>query len=697
MTDKVKKTGAIKEIETLEESAVSRREFFRTGAAAAVGAGVLAGPSVAQAQDAPASDGIQWDYEADVVVCGGGASGLLCAIRARDAGASVLVIEGNFDVGGKMLHSGGQTSLGGGDPIQLRDIAGDSDPEGFITVPSPHTAEELTDDVELLFTEWTDWSVIDAAAQAPYRYNEREIQRAMAENASGARQLMMDNYVRFARIRGSNPNSGISRARQAGPFLKLGDVTDIKAGTITREDAGTANVHASHFAPIPLNDTSDVAGPDTVGAGACMARCLEFSAREKGIEFILNRHMDELIREQPLSGRVLGIRASYSPRLDPDTGEQLLSLWSNGNVFETRETITVRARKGVMVATGGHTGNPQFRSMFYPAMRDPAFPASTLAVLGPRGQDASGIIAGIRAGATLSGMQQNLAIPITFHIPQRLATRDAYSGELPGHPTFSLRKSTGIALFGANSFEHAIAVNQVGKRFFNEINLTKRVNLSWFPGGPSSGTPNTGVAHVPLDWRNSDPAFVRTMYDRYAGVDAALAMNEGSTAPDYFSGPLWAIFDSAAVERDGWNIEPPFTSLENGYFFVADTIEDLVAQIEAGNEYQRVPLKYLAETVQNWNTAAAAGTDEEFGRGADAPMHQINTPPFYAASIMVVWHDSYGGLRTNGKSQVLDMEGQVIPGLYTGGEASGSGNQHGLARAHVTGFIAGTNIVQEGV
>ncbi len=76
-------------------------------------------------------------------------------------------------------------------------------------------------------------------------------------------------------------------------------------------------------------------------------------------------------------------------------------------------------------------------------------------------------------------------------------------------------------------------------------------------------------------------------------------------------------------------------------------------------------------------------------------MHAINTPPFYAASIMVVWHDSYGGLRTNGKSQVVDFEGGVIPGLYAGGEATGSGNQHGLGRAHVTGYIAGTNLAQE--
>lgn len=671
---------------------LSRRDFFRAGAAAGVVA-VAAVPGQALAQP-QASPDLQWDYEFDVVVCGGGASGLMCAIRARDAGASVLVVDGNFDVGGKMLHSGGQTSLGGGDPLQLRDIAGESDPEGFITVPPIHTKEELTDSVDRLFTEWTDWSVVDAGAQAPYRYNEREIQRAMAENAPAARQLQIDNYVRFARIRGSNPNSGISRARQAGPFLKLGDKTDIKAGTISRADAGTLNVSASHFAPIPLGDTSDVAGPDTVGGGACMARCLEFSAREKGIEFMLNRHMDELVREQPSSGRVLGIRASYSPRQDPDTGEVLKSLWSNGNVDETREVVTIRARKGVMIGTGGHTGNPQFRSMFYPAMRDPAHAPSTQAVLGPRGQDASGILAGMKVGAALSGMQQNLGIPITYHIPRRLATRDAYSGELPGHPGFSYRKSTGIALFGVNSFEHFIVVNQVGKRFFNEINLTKTVPFSWYPAGPAAGTPKAGIEHVPLDWRNSDPKFIKQIYGRYAGVDAALAMNEGSTAPDFYSGPIWAIFDSAAVERDGWNINPPFTSPDNGYFFSADTIEDLMEKIK-GHEHQRVPIKHLADTVTKWNAAVSSGADPEFERGSDAPMHAINKPPFYAASLMVIWHDSYGGLRTNGKSQVVDFEGQVIPGLYAGGEATGSGNQHGLARAHVTGFIAGTNLAME--
>jgi fumarate reductase flavoprotein subunit len=62
---------------------------------------------------------------------------------------------------------------------------------------------------------------------------------------------------------------------------------------------------------------------------------------------------------------------------------------------------------------------------------------------------------------------------------------------------------------------------------------------------------------------------------------------------------------------------------------------------------------------------------------------------------MVIWHDSYGGLRINGKSQVIDMKGQPIPGLYSGGEAAGGINKHGLGRGLVQGYIAGSNVVNE--
>ncbi len=58
--------------------------------------------------------------------------------------------------------------------------------------------------------------------------------------APATRQFLMDNYVRFTRIQGTHPTGGISRARRATTFLMLGDKTDIKAGTVTRQDAGIA-------------------------------------------------------------------------------------------------------------------------------------------------------------------------------------------------------------------------------------------------------------------------------------------------------------------------------------------------------------------------------------------------------------------------------------------------------------------------
>jgi hypothetical protein len=401
--------------------------------------------------------------------------------------------------------------------------------------------------------------------------------------------------------------------------------------------------------------------------------------------------MTEIFREQQFSGKVTGIKAEYTPRFDPDTGAQLTSYYSEGNVEETRQTITIRARKAIMISAGGHSQNAEFRSMFYPAWRDPAYGSSAMALLGPHGQDASGVIAGMRVGANLAGMQQNLGITLTGHIPTRIGTFDSYTDMLPGHPTFSYRGSTGITM-GSSSYEHMVAVNQVGKRFVNEMWLGKAYSTPVWPGGAAAGSPTQSMDHVQGDWRNADPAWVKQMYNSYPAVHAAIAINEGSTAPDFYAGPSWAIFDAGTIERDGWDVSFPFLNLENGTAFKADTIEELADMILA-YRYTRVPLRHLKDTIDKWNSYVDAGADPDFAREADAPMHKIDTAPFYAALIAPIWHDSYGGLRINGKAEVIDLEGKPIPGLYSGGESSGGGNQHGLGRALVHGFIAGNSIV----
>jgi hypothetical protein len=92
------------------------------------------------------------------------------------------------------VHSGGWTSLGGGDAIQERDRTG-TDPQGLGLTAPLIKPEDLEDDPDRLFRDLTDWSVVDATGVARYRYNDRELHRAWADNAPKVRQFMMDNYV----------------------------------------------------------------------------------------------------------------------------------------------------------------------------------------------------------------------------------------------------------------------------------------------------------------------------------------------------------------------------------------------------------------------------------------------------------------------------------------------------------------------
>ena len=338
-----------------KERRLNRREFVKTGVAAGLGSGALLGSDEAHAQVVETgAEQTAWDYEADVVIAGGGCAGLTAAIRARDLGASVLVVDQNFDLGGRMLHSAGRLSLGGGDPVQQRDMNGESDGEGLVTVDPVEDREELDDSIELLFTDITDWSIVDPKGQSPYRYNERELARAWAENCPATRQFLIDNYVRFSRVSGTHGGGGLSRARLATCFLMLGDKTDIKAGTITPEDAGVADPErSSAFAPLRMNNASRAVGPNAVANGAALSRSLEFSAREKGVRFMLHRRFEEIVREEPFAGRVLGITARYSPRHHPETDDLLQSLWQDGNIDERRETVRVRARQAVVLRLDG--------------------------------------------------------------------------------------------------------------------------------------------------------------------------------------------------------------------------------------------------------------------------------------------------------------------------------------------------------
>ena len=114
------------------------------------------------------------------------------------------------------------------------------------------------------------------------------------------------------------------------------------------------------------------------------------------------------------------------------------------------------------------------------------------------------------------------------------------------------------------------------------------------------------------------------------------------------------------------------------------------------NEYQSglMPPTVLEETVATYNSFVDSGSDLDFGK--PTPMFRIQTPPFYAAWSTPILHDCVTGLRTNTRAQVMDYQGQVMPGLYCAGESQGGFAQHGLGRCLVFGRIAGKDAALNG-
>ncbi|HET7838810.1 MAG TPA: FAD-binding protein, partial [Rectinemataceae bacterium] len=316
--------------------------------------------------------------------------------------------------------------------------------------------------------------------------------------------------------------------------------------------------------------------------------------------------------------------------------------------------------------TGGSTGNVNFRRMFDSRLTE-EYP---LAAAEYSPQDASGELAAMAIGASLWGTaNQTLERNGSLRKRPIVGTRTNYIEWTPKSPLFPKVKAQGL---NVRNWQDAIIVNQVGKRFYNEME-------DGYPNGTVQGSLNP---YKPADWRNAQ----KTKYTPMNYTDAALAINEGSTAPDFASGPQWAIFDAAAVKREKWNLTP--TSTHPDYFFSAPTLTELAAQISKC-PYQKVkmPAEFLEATVKRYNQMVDLGVDPDFAK--PSPQYKIETGPFYAAWATFTVHDTYAGLRINMKCQVMDMKGEVIPGLYCGGESAAGSSQHGLGRCTTQGYIAG--------
>lgn len=103
----------------------------------------------------------------------------------------------------------------------------------------------------------------------------------------------------------------------------------------------------------------------------------------------------------------------------------------------------------------------------------------------------------------------------------------------------------------------------------------------------------------------------------------------------------------------------------------------------------------FAETMEKWNACVDAGKDEEFGRTSFVT--KLETAPYYAIQVGPGVHHTMGGLQINTSAEVLDTDGNAIPGLFAAGEVTGGihGNNrlggNAVADIVVFGRIAGAS------
>ncbi len=546
----------------------------------------------------------QWDREADIVVIGSGATGMPAAIVAREAGASVIVVEAQNHIGGHAITSGGNLPLGGGTSYQKK--------------------YDIEDSADLFFQDLTDWSVVETNGFPPYRYNDREVIRAFADNSVAAFEFLLAHGVK---VIDRAPNSigheiGVSVLR-------------------------TMQIDVADWPMVHTGQPADPSDPE-IRAGSGLMRPLHAAALKAGVDILLDHRMTAIHRAAENSGRVIGIAADH-----------------NG------ASLNIRAHKAVIVATGGSTGNVNFRRMFDPRLTEEY---CGLAGMPWSDQDASGEIAAMAVGASLWGLFNftgEFGSGITK--PGAIGCQYGYVNVRwrPGSEVFDKARATGLQVA---DWQDVILVNMLGNRFYDET-----------AGHFNYNTYQSTNPYEPSSYLNAKNA----KYDPSNFINAALAgIGDGHNG----GGPIWAIFDADAVAREKWNPNPPDVDFAAGFFFTAGSVEALAAAIKM--KYQRVPMpsQNLANTVARYNSFVDAGKDADFGK--PKPLYKIATPPFYAAWATPVIHDTRAGLRINARCQVVDMNGDIIPGLYCGGESAGGFSMHGLPRAICQGFIAGKNAAQ---
>lgn len=557
--------------------------------------------------------------ECDVLIIGSGAAAMSAALAASTAGLGVLIVEKEEKFGGASARAG-----------------------GGVWIPNTHHAKRygLDDSEEMAETYFRH--------ETGERYDPQRVSAflrngpAMIEFVERNSTLTFHLLAEFPDYHVENPGGGMGRSLYPNPWNahELGEEIErlrpvLRSATFMGMQIGVGEVPMYFTAARKLGSFLHVLGSmarrgwDQVIHGRTM-RLVSGNALVAGLAAAAFRKGAELWTSSPARQLIVENDRVVGAIVDGPDG-----------------SVHVRARQGVILATGGFPHDSKRRAELFP----PGKAAPEVWGMLPYGNTGDGIRMAENVGASFNS---DMSIPIAL---TPITTLKSGEGPLETNPVFFNRGAPGV-----------ISVTKAGNRFVNEA----RSYHDWGLGLLQQSDPEQeAVAWIVCDHR---------AMRRYS-------LSVIKPAPF----PLRRHLRSGFIKR-GRTIR----ELARNAGIDPEGLEATVTRFNLHAAMGRDPDFGRGSTAYE----LANGDPEHSPNPCVGPLDQA---PYYALRVFAGCVATFAGLRTNEHAQVLDQQGSPIAGLYavgndmasiTGGDYISGGCT--LGPGMTFGYIAANHIAATG-
>ncbi|MGK2865661.1 MAG: 3-oxosteroid 1-dehydrogenase [Mycobacterium sp.] len=523
--------------------------------------------------------------EYDVVVVGSGAAGMVAALTAAHQGLSTLVVEKAPHYGGSTARSGGGVWIPNNEILKrdgVKDTAEDARKYLHAIIGDAVPAEKIDTYLDrgpemLSFVLKNSplklcW-VPNYSDYYPETIGGKATGRSVEPKPFNAKKLGPDE-------KGLEPPYGkvpLNMVVLQQDYVRLNQLKRHPRGVLRSIKVGVRSVWAN------------ATGKNLVGMGRALIAPLRIGLQKAGVPVLLNTALTDLYVED---GVVRGIYVRNTQ--DPESAEPTL----------------IRARKGVILGSGGFEHNEQMRVKYQRA------PITTEWTVGAVANTGDGILAAEKLGAALELME------------------DSWWG-----PTVPLVDAPWFALSERNS-PGSIIVNLSAKRFMNES--MPYVEACHHMYGGQYGQGEGPGENVPA-WLVFDQQY----RDRYIFA----GLQPGQRIPK-----KW-LESGVVVKADTLAELAEKTGLSG---------DALAATVDRFNGFAR---SGVDEDFHRGDSAY----DRYYGDPTIKPnpnLGEIKHGPFYAAKMVPGDLGTKGGVRTDNDGRALRDDNSVIDGLYAAGNVS---------------------------